>query len=155
MKGGQGVISSLFLSFPAACVEWCSWLHLLVTGVHGVGSDGQPGRAGGFPEGVFVAQREPAAAALPRGGCHQRPGWLAPLQVLGTSAPAAPVFGVLSASGFTGSCPLPFQLLAVLNLGRGAASCPTGSEAFDHCGESGGAGQGGVLAAVSGCPWCR
>lgn len=99
MKGGQGVISSLFLSFPAACVEWCSWLHLLVTGVHGVGRDRQPSRAGGFPEGVFVAQREPAAAALPRGGCHQRPGRLAPLQVLGTSDPAAPVFGVFQLWG--------------------------------------------------------
>lgn len=80
-KGGQGCVSSSLLFSPAACPERCPRVHLLVSGIHGAGSDGQPCGAGGFPEGILGPTREPTAAAVPRGGSHQRQGRPAPLQV--------------------------------------------------------------------------
>uniref|UniRef100_A0A674GPN8 Lipid droplet-regulating VLDL assembly factor AUP1 n=1 Tax=Taeniopygia guttata TaxID=59729 RepID=A0A674GPN8_TAEGU len=64
-----------------ACPERCPRVHLLVPGIHGAGSDRQPCRAGGFPEGILGPPREPTTAAVPRGGGHQRQGRAAPLQV--------------------------------------------------------------------------
>lgn len=69
-----------------------------------------------------------------------------------TAEPA--VLGVCPALEAADSCTPPFQLLAVLHLGCGAAGCPTGSEAFDRCGESD-AGQGRVLNIARGSPLCQ
>lgn len=65
------------------------------------------------------------------------------------SGPELAVLGVGSALEVADSSTPPLQLLAVLHLGCGAAGCPAGSEAFDHCGESD-AGQGRVLKAREG-----